>query len=186
MSGVNVGRLLTLIWNVIRPASSFETTMLVMSGALASSPIESGNVCELAAVCDDPPSATGTPTTSAVSARRIASLDLIGASLQRLYGSVDVFARVHTLETTPEGHDRGLELLREILPWLRESTGFRGVIRLAAPDRSKSMTITLWADEAAMLESAEAAQGLGTLAAEASGSKRIALDDFEVTFFEAG
>jgi hypothetical protein len=97
-----------------------------------------------------------------------------------------VFARVHTLETTPEGHDRGLELLREILPWLRESTGFRGVIRLAAPDRSKSMTITLWADEATMLESAEAAKGLGTLAAEASGSKRIALDDFEVTFFEAG
>ena len=90
------------------------------------------------------------------------------------------------LETTPEGHDRGLDLLREILPWLRESTGFRGVIRLAAPDRSKSMTITLWADEAAMLESAEAAKGLGTLAAEASGSKRIALDDFEVTFFEAG
>jgi hypothetical protein len=97
-----------------------------------------------------------------------------------------VFARVHTLETTPEGHDRGLELLREILPWLRESTGFRGVIRLAAPDRSKSMTITLWANEATMLESAEAAKGLGTLAAEASGSKRIALDDFEVTFFEAG
>jgi hypothetical protein len=97
-----------------------------------------------------------------------------------------VFARVHTLETTPEGHDRGLELLREILPWLRESTGFRGVIRLAAPDRSKSMTITLWADEAAMLESAAAAQGLSALAAEASGSKRISLDDFEVTFFEAG
>jgi hypothetical protein len=97
-----------------------------------------------------------------------------------------VFARVHTLETTPEGHDRGLDLLREILPWLRESTGFRGVIRLAAPDRSKSMTITLWADEAAMLESAEAARGLGALAADASGSKRIALDDFEVTFFEAG
>ena len=97
-----------------------------------------------------------------------------------------MFARVHTLETTPAGHDRGLELLREILPWLRESTGFRGVIRLAAPDRSKSMTITLWADEAAMLESAAAAQGLSALAAEASGSKRISLDDFEVTFFEAG
>jgi hypothetical protein len=91
---------------------------------------------------------------------------------------------VHTLETTAEGHDRGLELLREILPWLRESTGFRGVIRLATPDRSKTMTITLWVDEAAMLESAEAAQGLSGLAAEASGSKRVSLDDFEVTFFE--
>jgi hypothetical protein len=95
-----------------------------------------------------------------------------------------VFARVHTLETTAEGHDRGLELLRELLPWLRESTGFRGVIRLATPDRSRTMTITLWADEATMLESAEAARGLGSLAAEASGSKRLSLDDFEVTFFE--
>jgi hypothetical protein len=35
-----------------------------------------------------------------------------------------------------------------------------------------------------MLESAEAARGLGSLAAEASGSKRLSLDDFEVTFFE--
>lgn len=91
---------------------------------------------------------------------------------------------MHTLETTPEGHDRGLELLREILPWLRESTGFRGVVRLASLDRTKSITITLWADEQAMLESANAAQGLGTLTAEASGSKRIALEDCEVTFFE--
>jgi heme-degrading monooxygenase HmoA len=95
-----------------------------------------------------------------------------------------VFARVHTLETTPDGHDRGLELLLEVMPWLRESTGFRGIFRLADPDRTKAITITLWADEEAMLESAEAAQGLGALAAEASGSKRIALEDYEVTFFE--
>ena len=37
-----------------------------------------------------------------------------------------VFARMHTLGTTPDGHDRGLELLDEILPWLRDSTGYRG------------------------------------------------------------
>lgn len=92
---------------------------------------------------------------------------------------------MHTLETTTKGHDRGLELLREILPWLRDSTGFRGALRLAAPDRSKTITITLWADETAMLESAEAARGLGALAAEASGSTRIALEDYEVTFFDA-
>ena len=88
-----------------------------------------------------------------------------------------MFARVHTLETTAEGDDRGLELLHELLPWLRESTGFRGVVRLSSRDRTRTMTITLWADEAA--------KGLGTLAAEASGSKRISLEDFEVTFFEA-
>jgi hypothetical protein len=97
-----------------------------------------------------------------------------------------VFARMHTVETTAEGHDRGLELLRhELLPWLRESTGFRGLLRLATPDRSKMVVITLWADEAALLETAEAGRGLGALAAEAAGSKRIALEDYEVTFLDA-
>src|SRR5580765_3908227 len=97
---------------------------------------------------------------------------------------MDVFARMHTLGTTPEGQEQGLELLLEILPWIRESTGFRGILRLASPDRSKTITITLWVDEEAMLESAEAARGLGALTAEASGSERLALEDFEVVFFE--
>jgi heme-degrading monooxygenase HmoA len=91
---------------------------------------------------------------------------------------------MHTLETTVEGHDRGLEVLREILPWLRETTGFRGVLRLASPDRSKTVVITLWVDEAAMRESVDVGRNLGALAAEASGEKRVALEDFEVTFFE--
>jgi hypothetical protein len=91
---------------------------------------------------------------------------------------------MHTLETTVEGHDRGLELVRAILPWLRESTGFRGLLRLSARDRSTTVVITLWADEAAMLESEETARSLGALVAEAAGSTRIALEDYEVTFFD--
>jgi heme-degrading monooxygenase HmoA len=91
---------------------------------------------------------------------------------------------MHTLETTVERHDRGIEVLRGLLPWLQETTGFRGILRLASPDRSKSVVITLWADEAAMLESSEVGRNLGALAAEASGEERIALEDFEVTFFD--
>ena len=41
MSCVIAGRLLMLTLNVINPASSFETVMLVMSGAFGSSPVES-------------------------------------------------------------------------------------------------------------------------------------------------
>ena len=48
MSAVSAGRLLMLTLNVTSPASSFETTMFVMSGALGSSPVESVNVCEFA------------------------------------------------------------------------------------------------------------------------------------------
>jgi heme-degrading monooxygenase HmoA len=96
-----------------------------------------------------------------------------------------MFARMHTLETSPEADDRGLELLDELLPWLRESTGFRGLLRLAALDRSKAVVVTFWADEGAMIDSAEAGRGIGALAAETAGSKHIALEDYEVTFFDA-
>jgi hypothetical protein len=95
---------------------------------------------------------------------------------------LDVFARMHTLVTTVEGHDRGLELVREILPWLQESTGFRGLLRLATPDRSKTIMLSLWADEAALQESAAAGRDIGALITEASGTTRVALEDFEVTF----
>jgi len=91
---------------------------------------------------------------------------------------------MHTLESTAEGHDRGLELVREILPWLRESTGFRGLLRLASADRSKTVVVTFWADEEAMRRTAESGRDLGQLITEASGTKRVALEDFEVTFFE--
>jgi len=96
-----------------------------------------------------------------------------------------MFARMHTLETTPEAHDRGIGLLDELLPWLRESPGFRGLLRLASADRSVTVVITFWADEAAMLETAESGRGVSALAAEAAGSKHIDLADFEVTFLEA-
>jgi hypothetical protein len=91
---------------------------------------------------------------------------------------------MHTLETTAEAHDQGLDLLLDILPWLRESTGFRGVLRLSVPDRSKTVVITLWADEAAMRESGESGRGLGDLAAELTGSIRLAVEDYEITFVD--
>lgn len=93
---------------------------------------------------------------------------------------------MHTLETTPEGHDRGLELLQDVLPWLRESTGFRGLIRLASPDRSRTVVISLWADEASMRETWEAGRDLGALVAEGAGTTRTALEDLEVTYIDVG
>ncbi len=96
-----------------------------------------------------------------------------------------LYARLHTLATTPEQHDHGEELvLNEILPWLRESTGFRGLIRFATPDRSKVLLVTLWADEEAFSKSASAGETVGELTASAVGSTRVALEDYEVTFFD--
>jgi heme-degrading monooxygenase HmoA len=96
-----------------------------------------------------------------------------------------VFARLHSLQTTPEQHDLGLEILRDqLLPWLRDSSGFRGLIRLWNPEEAKTLVITLWADEESLRASAEAGDKFGELAAETVGTTRLALEDYEVSLFD--
>jgi hypothetical protein len=92
---------------------------------------------------------------------------------------------MHTLETTSEQHDAGLEIVRDqLLPWLRDSSGFRGLIRLWNPAESKTLVVTLWADEDTMRASAAAGDRLGELTAETVGTTRLALEDYEVSLFD--
>ena len=96
-----------------------------------------------------------------------------------------MFARIHTLETTPEQHDEGRQIvLDQILPWLQDSSGFRGMIRFAHPDKSKTLVVTLWADEESLKASAEAGNQLGQLSTAATGASRLALEDYEAEFFD--
>lgn len=97
-----------------------------------------------------------------------------------------MFARMHILETTRQAHDEGLDVVRdELLPWLRDSTGYRGLVRLSTKDRTKTLVISLWADEESMLRSAEAGRDLWFMTAEAVGSNHLGLEDYEVTFIDA-
>ena len=42
-----------------------------------------------------------------------------------------MFARVHVLQTTPEQSEAGLQIFQEqLLPWPRDASGYRGLIRL--------------------------------------------------------
>ena len=96
-----------------------------------------------------------------------------------------MFARLHTIETTPEQHEVGLEIVKEeFLPWARETTGFRGLIAFADKARKKAIVVSLWSDEGALDASEAAGDQLSRLAAEAAGSTRRSLESFEVTFFE--
>jgi hypothetical protein len=96
-----------------------------------------------------------------------------------------VFARLHTLSTTPEQAERGRELVASVyLPWARECTGFRGLIRLVSAETGTTMVFTLWADEAALEASAQSAEDFGLRIAEASGATYRALEDFEVNLFD--
>ena len=96
-----------------------------------------------------------------------------------------MYARLHVLQTTPEQHDQGLEIVREqLLPWLRDSTGYRGLIRLADREAGKTLVITLWADEESLRASAEIGDQLSELTAENVGAKRLALEQYEATLFD--
>jgi len=96
-----------------------------------------------------------------------------------------MFARVHTLETTPEQHDQGLRMVtEEILPWLRDSTGFRGLIRLASRDTGEALVVTLWETAETRRDSAEAAKQISELTAAGVGATRLGIADYEVTLFD--
>jgi hypothetical protein len=96
-----------------------------------------------------------------------------------------VYARLHVLQTTSEQHDEGLEIVREqLLPWLRDSTGYRGLIRLADRAAGKTLVITLWADEESLRASAEAGDRLSELTAATTGATRLALEQYEATLFD--
>ena len=96
-----------------------------------------------------------------------------------------MFARLHVLRATPEQQEAGLEIVRDqLLPWVRESSGYRGLIRLADRESGKAIVITLWADEASLEASDEAAQKLTELTAETVGSTRLAVERYEATLFD--
>ena len=96
-----------------------------------------------------------------------------------------MFARLHVIETTPEQHEVGLEIVRdEYLPWARETTGFRGLIGLADEARGKAVVLTFWSDEETLEASAAAGDRIGDLAAAVTGSTRRSVESLEVTLFE--
>jgi hypothetical protein len=92
---------------------------------------------------------------------------------------------MHVLETTPEQYDQGLEIVRDqLLPWLRDSSGFRGLIRLSSRTEPRTLVITLWADEGSLEASEAAGDELSKLTAETTGATRLALENYEVSLFD--
>ena len=96
-----------------------------------------------------------------------------------------MYARIHVLETTPEQSDTGLEIVRDqLLPWLRDTSGYRGLIRLLDREKGKTLVVTLWADEESLNASTEAGERLAELTAQATGAKRVAVENYEATILD--
>ena len=96
-----------------------------------------------------------------------------------------MYARLHTLDTTPETYEQGLAIVRDqLLPWASESTGFRALIGLVDDARETALVLTLWDDEESLEHGAAAGDALSRGAAEASGATRRSLQTFEVLVYE--
>jgi heme-degrading monooxygenase HmoA len=92
---------------------------------------------------------------------------------------------VHVLQATPEQSEAGLRIFREQLrPWLRDASGYRGLIRLEDKEKGRTLVITFWADEEALEASMEAGEQLAELTAENTGAERLAIELYEATLFD--
>lgn len=96
-----------------------------------------------------------------------------------------MFARVHVLQTTPEQSEAGLQIFRDQLrPWLRDASGYRGLIRLEDKENGRTLVVSLWADEEALQASDEAGDRFAELTAQTTGATRLAIEQYEATLFD--
>jgi hypothetical protein len=97
-----------------------------------------------------------------------------------------MFARLTTFEGPPEGIEAGVRVYREeVLPWLKDSTGFRGWIVLRDPSGRKTTSVTFWADEATMRDEAAGGGALRDEVVASIGITMTSLEYLEVAVAEA-
>jgi heme-degrading monooxygenase HmoA len=92
-----------------------------------------------------------------------------------------VFARVTMFEGSPEQIAEGVRVWREdVMPWLRDATGFRGWVALVDPENQKGLGISFWETEEAMADSAASGAALRDEVASAVGTPMTGTEFYEV------
>jgi heme-degrading monooxygenase HmoA len=106
----------------------------------------------------------------------------VGSAWER---SSAVYARVSTLEGSPQQIDEGLRYLREeILPTGSDDPGFKGLIALADRNSGKTLSITLWESEEEMRATEQDANQLRSAWSETSGQQIASVESYEVGLYE--
>jgi heme-degrading monooxygenase HmoA len=95
-------------------------------------------------------------------------------------------ARMTTIHSPRERMDEGIEQVRkDVLPQMREITGFKGVVGLVERNSNMGLTITFWDTEEAMRESEQVAEQLREKASEAMKAETEPMvNRYEVVLFE--
>jgi len=96
-------------------------------------------------------------------------------------------ARVSVLEGSPKSLDEGTRLAQDqILPQVRQLSGFKGVVSLVDRERGRTKLITLWESDEALHASEEQANQLRQRAAEGAASRIVGVERYEVALAELG
>jgi hypothetical protein len=97
-----------------------------------------------------------------------------------------MFARVTTFEGPSEQVEAAMAIFRdEVIPWLKDATGFRGWIVLVDRERERTMGLTFWATEEAMKDEDTSGAVLRDDLAASVGIEMKSLEFFEVVAVEA-
>jgi hypothetical protein len=97
-----------------------------------------------------------------------------------------VFARVTTFQGSPERLEEGVRLYREsVIPWMQDTTGFRGFVVLLDRENGRSMGITFWTSEEAARDQATTGGALRDEIVTSIEATMKSLDVYEVAAVEA-
>jgi len=95
-------------------------------------------------------------------------------------------ARVSTFKGTPEQLEEGVRIFTEnVLPWLRDATGFRGWVALLDRPNERALGITFWATEEAADEGAASGGPLRDEIAQSVGALMQTIELWEVMYVDA-
>lgn len=97
-----------------------------------------------------------------------------------------MIARVTTFEGDPERMDEGVQIYREqVVPWLRDSTGFRGVIIMIDRENERALGVSFWTTVEAATDAYASGATLRDELAASVGTKMTGEELFEVVTAEA-
>lgn len=91
-----------------------------------------------------------------------------------------------TFEGAPDRVEEGLRIYREeVVPWLRDATGFRGFVALLDRDGETGLGITFWATEEDMSADASLGGALRDEVAAAVHARITRMGYYEVALVES-
>ena len=96
-----------------------------------------------------------------------------------------MYARVNVIEASADQVDEGVSLIRDrVLPAVSSIDGFSGLIGLVDRDSGKTLGITLWESQEAMLASEQEAGRIRSEMTDALGQAKPTVERYEVAIWE--